>query len=718
MLVLGALAAPCLAASFDALDQLRSDRASSDFPAQIGTVEAYRVRRFAITTGVPNGLKFPVVVPPNGVLRVGFTVLPTYFGADVTGRAEPLCFSAVLRPAEGAPIVLFERVVDVRSRPGDRHWHDLRIDLAAHAGVKGTLHLRHEVDGAPNDFGHSQAAWTRPVLFDAAAEAQRPNLLLVTIDALRADHLSSYGYGRPTTPRLDGLARAGVRFASAFANAPMTKPSLPQMLTSRYFPDATHPTLASLLFAGGVPLTRAILNNDYLALWLMFEGRDAFDATTMAPLRAEHLTSAALRWLDRARGDRFALYLHYLDAHTAYQVPGAKAGRFVDPGYAGPIGLRFADTEGARAGRYTGAERTRIVDLYDGAIRYVDDEVGRLLDGLEARGLLENTLVVVTADHGEELWDHGAFFHGQSLHDELLHVPLIVKLPHGEGAGTVVSRLVELVDVVPTIGAVMGLPVPEGVAGENLLPLVQRGGTDGQAVVFARAANAEFPYRFALRTPTHKLIVSVEDGAEQLYDLERDPLERTNLAGRPDVAAVLDDLRARLAGFRHDLRNLGFQIRALGDGAPHTIDVTVRGRDAPLVDPDRVDLAATDRVTVDADGKTLRWQGTLGAEPAGIRFARGYAKDPANDRLNFRVLVDGVEVPASAIRLGGGSAPGAHFEVAANGAELVADAAPALARGKAPVTVAIWRSPETSAPVGRAPTEDERRRLRALGYVE
>jgi arylsulfatase len=541
----------------------------------------------------------------------------------------------------------------------------------------------------------------------------------VTIDALRADHVSSYGYGRPTTPRLDALARAGVRFASAFANAPMTKPSLPQMLTGRYFPDGSHPTLASLLFAAGVPLTRAILNNDYLALWLMFEGRDAFDSTTMAPLRAEHLTNAALRWLDRTRGDRFALYLHYLDAHTAYQVPSAKAGRFVDPAYAGPIGLRFTDTEGARAGRYTGPDRTRIVDLYDGAIRYVDDEVGRLLDGLETRGLLANTLIVVTSDHGEELWDHGAFFHGQSLYDELLHVPLIVKLPHGEGAGTVVSRLVELVDVVPTIGAVMGLPVPEEVAGENLMPLVQSGTTDGEAVVFARAANAEFPYRFAIRTRAHKLVVSVEDGAEQLYDLARDPEERTSVAGSPDVAPVLADLRARLARFRRDLRSTGFQIRALGDGAPHTIDVTVRGRDAPLVDPDRVDLADNDRLTVDAHGRTLRWQGTLADGAAGIRFARGYAKDPATDRLNFRVVVDGKDLPAGDIRLGaGGAAPGSHFEVAANDAQLMAADVPALARGKGPVTVAIWRSPEGGAPVGRAPTEEERRRLRALGYVE
>jgi hypothetical protein len=248
---------------------------------------------------------------------------------------------------------------------------------------------------------------------------------------------------------------------------------------------------------------------------------------------------------------------------------------------------------------------------------------------------------------------------------------------------------------------------------------VRGGATDAEAEEFARAANAEFPYRFALRTPAHKLIVSVEDGAEQLYDLARDPGERTNVAGRPEVAAVQGDLRVRLAGYRRDLQSIGFQIRALGDGAPHTIDVTVRGRDAPLVDPDRVDLAASDRVTIAVDGRTLRWEGTLGSEPAGIRFARGYAKDPGTDRLNFRVLVDGVELPARDIRLGaGGAAPGAHFEVAANGAELIADAVPTLTRGQGPVTVAIWRSPETVAPAGRAPTDDERRRLRALGYVE
>jgi arylsulfatase A-like enzyme len=719
VLVLGTLATVCADDSFDAFEQLRRGEASARFPQQIATVEAFRARRIASTSVVPNYLAFPVVIPPHAVLRVGFTVLPTYFGADVTAQAEPVRFTITLLPAGTAPVILFQRVVDVRARPGDRRWHDVRLDLAAYAGTTGTLRLRHEVDGAPTAFGHAQAAWARPVVYDAAAEGTRTNLLLVTIDALRADHVSAYGYRRPTTPRLDALAHAGVRFTTAFANAPMTKPSLPQMLTSRYFPDSTHPTLATLLFAGGVPLTKAIINNDNLALWLTFEGRDAFDSMSAAPLRAEHLTDAALRWLDRRHGDRFALYLHYLDTHTPYRVPADHAGRFVDASYTGPIGLRFSDPEGARAGKYTGAERTRIVDLYDGAVRYVDGEIGRLLDGLDARGLRDTTLVVITADHGEEFWDHGAFFHGQSLYDEQLHVPLILRLPRDEAAGTVVPQLVRLVDVVPSIAEVLGLRVPEDLVGESLLPLVHEGAADRDAVVFARAANVEFPYRFGLRTPTHKLIVSVADGAEELYDLRTDPGERTNIGSRD--ATVLAGLRDRLAGFRHELRTRGFQIRAAGDGAPHTIDVTVQGHDAPLVDPDRIDLAASDRVTLEDNGRTLRWQGTVGSAPKGIRFARGYAQDPTHDRLTFHVMIDGTDPSPRAIRLGGGSdGPAARFELPANGPELVAEAAPPLARANAPVAVTIWRSPDTThvAPMGGVPTPEERRRLRALGYVE
>src|SRR6185369_9609250 len=132
--LVGSLAMARAETAFDAFAQLRGGQATAKFPQQIVTVEAYRARRNASTSVVPNYLEFPVVIPPHAVLRAGFTVLPTYFGADVIAHAEPVRFSITLVPAEGEPVALFERVVDVKTRPGDRRWHDVRLDLGAYAG--------------------------------------------------------------------------------------------------------------------------------------------------------------------------------------------------------------------------------------------------------------------------------------------------------------------------------------------------------------------------------------------------------------------------------------------------------------------------------------------------------------------------------------------------------------------------------------------------------
>ena len=174
-------------------------------------------------------------------------------------------------------------------------------------------------------------------------------------------------------------------------------------------------------------------------------------------------------------------------------------------------------------GRYAPPDQQRIVDLYDGTVRYTDAAIGELLRALRARGVLDNTLVIITADHGEEFWDHGTFFHAQSLYSEQLHVPLVIRLPGGKAAGTIIQRSVRLVDILPTIATVLGLaPVPDGdgtsLVGPDLDPQLAH-----DREVFARAANPRFPHRFALQSGTHKLIVTVADGGEELYDLSRDP---------------------------------------------------------------------------------------------------------------------------------------------------------------------------------------------------
>jgi len=231
--------------------------------------------------------------------------------------------------------------------------------------------------------------------------------------------------------------------------------------------------MVSSLFAGGVVRTKAIVNNLYLFQWLALASRDPFDSITEAwSWRADRISRNALQWIAQRPGEPFALYLHYIDTHTPYRPPPPFATRFTDAAYQGSVGLRFDDVAGARAGRYAPADRARIVALYDGALSFVDAEIGRLLDGLASRGLLDHTLVVVSADHGEEHWDHGSFFHGQSLYDELLHVPLLMRFPDRAYAGRVVREPVRALDIVPTIAEVLGLPAFPEFEGRSLLPLI------------------------------------------------------------------------------------------------------------------------------------------------------------------------------------------------------------------------------------------------------
>ncbi len=735
-LLLAVLAAP--AAALDLLHTLATQPTAALFPTyRVRATSAWGQTRNAVMSAIPNQFDVPVVFPPHARLRVGVALLDRFLGGDIVPRAEPTRFTIDFVDADGRVEQVTERIVDPRGVPGDRRWIDLDVDLSALAGRRGTLQFRQTVAADAKATNPTFALWSRPVLYDATAQAARPNLLFITIDALRADHVGAYGNPRPTTPALDALAADGVRFAQAYTSAPMTVPSLPQFFSSRVFPSAGMPTLLTSLVQGGIAGSKAIVHNPYLESWLRLHARDGFASVTAGTWRADKITRAALRWIDAHRGERFALYLHYLDAHTPYRVRGEAALRFVDPAYRGDVGARFEDTATAAAGGFDAADRAHIAALYDGAIRFVDDQIGILLAGLAERGLLDETLVVVSADHGEEQWDHGSFFHGQTLYDELLHVPLIVRFPHRAHAGTVVDTMVRSIDVVPTIAEVLSLPVYPEFEGRSLVPLAAGTPDPDPPALRVRAANPRFPYRFAVRTPTHKLIDTVETGRVELYDLVADPHEHIDRAADPALAPVRAALGAELEAMRAPLRTLGYQVRAVaGDGRSHAIDVLVtsgpKGRVAD--NPDRIDLGPDDRLVASETERTLRWTGTVGTTPAGFRFDQGMLQDDGGDPgLTFVVEVDGRAVSPAAVRLGAAGTPPPSmpftygrtvaklFGEAVESPPLVAAAAPALTpMPDVPVTVWIWRFPESAAggTAGGPADAETTRRLRALGYVD
>jgi len=675
-------------------------------------VVAHGTRREAIVTTAPSAIRARVEALPAGARLLTAIAVPstTAVPASTAGQpataAPPVRFR-ILFDVDGASTTLYERVLD-GADTRDQRWVDVGISLAAFQGRSGTFSFE-TTAVRPDSTGPAAAWWAPPLLGSCALEG--PSLLLVTIDALRADRLGSAGYARPTTPRLDAFAADATRFTRAFSGGPKTVPSVPQILTGNYFYWQRPGRGLADLLGVGMP-SRAIVNNPYVAVFLRNE-RPGFEAVHAGDLDARAITSAALRYLTAAGRCPSALYLHYLDTHTPYHAPPRWARRFIDRKAATTIGLAFDDVTGAWQDRYQDADKRRIADLYDGSLAYTDRQIGRLLRGLARRGRLDRTLVIVTADHGEELWDHHQFFHGQSLYDELLHVPLLVRFP-SVGHGQVVEHLVRTVDIVPTIAEVLGHATAGG-DGRSLRPLAAGAAEAEERTAFALVSSAEprTPERQAVRTTGAKLVRNVADGQLEVYDLASDPKEKRNLGpAAPDAPALL----RTLDGFRAQLDGKGYHVRLRGRSdrtVRYALDVTSIGTPVPLIAIDRLTLEPDDLIEFKPRASAFSLTGTLApGDDDHVRFDVLWGVGT----LKLALRVDGAKLPESALRLGARAVP-AFATVDVTNPDL--DGEPALAPPADAVTLELWRAspPATAAP---APALDDatRERLRQLGYVE
>lgn len=685
----------------------------------VGTVEAYGETRMVVSSDLPATFAYPASVPRGAVLDFGYALNANAFLHSVPDYSQPTRFRVVLTAGDGTAHVLLDRVVDIRDHAEDRRWTDVRVDLAPYAGVSGTLAFTATSEEPPPSYDSpARALFSAPRILTPARQGD-VNVLLVTVDCLRADHVGAYGYARPTTPALDALAAEGVRFAHAFADAPMTIPSLPQVLSSSLFPDPGSALLAGPVAAAGIP-SAAIVNNVWLSLWLGTREAtlpDAFDLMLSGDERSHAgvLTDRAIAWLDRHRGDRFALYVHYLDAHSPYTLYPTAADVFGDPAYRGPVTRAFDDQTPDSGARWDAADRTRVVSLYDAGVRFVDQHVGRLIRHLRDDGRLDRTIVVVSADHGEEFWEHGRFFHGQSLYDELLHVPLLVRLPGGAHAGTVVERPVRTIDIAPTLLDWAGLPPPPGFTGRSLRAALERP-DDAPDDVVATATNPQFPMRYGIRTATAKLVETARDATRELYDVAHDPGEHTNrVAADPDAAAAL---AGRLAAARAPLATRGYQLRVVGPSTPVRFSLRLEvAADAGLfVTLDRT--AGPPDATVDtaADGHAMVVEGQADAAGRAFRFDRLLGFGTPNV-ARVTLTVDGAPAPP-AVELGaaGTAAPDGPLDLDAPA--LTGTAPPTRPPPDHGVRVALWRMPGSGAGTAKGPDPAARERLRALGYVQ
>jgi arylsulfatase A-like enzyme len=398
------------------------------------------------------------------------------------------------------------------------------------------------------------------------AGAGRTNVLLVSIDTLRADHVGAYGAPSARTPTLDALSAAGVRFERAISPTPITLPSHATLLTALDPPRhgvrhngihrltdevetvaervgaagwATGAVVGSLMLAAEGGLDRGF---DHYDDWIRPEN-EHFEGQR----RAHEVTAAALAWLDRASRP-FLLFVHYYDPHALYEPPAPFDSQSEHP--------------------------------YDGEIAYVDAMLGRLLDGLRERGELDRTLVVVTSDHGESLGEHDELTHAYSVYDATQHVPLLISGP-GVPAGRVVDGVVRTADVAPTLLARLGLaPIP-GVDGSDLSPLwATDESSDRIAYVESLATRIDHGWSslHGLRTPRHLYIRAPRP---ELYRVADDAGQTRNrlpaaTSGDSKLAADLETiLEARLANQRDTTEaavsdEARARLHALGYAIPET----------------------------------------------------------------------------------------------------------------------------------------------------
>ena len=466
----------------------------------------------------------PITVPAGARLRFAT-------GIEDAGSSRPNGGRFAVTVIEGdAATLLLETRADI-----SRHWTDHDVDLSAYAGR--TVRVRFEAEGGDSD---AYPVWGDPTIVAKRVGPRPLNVLLISLDTLRADRLGCYGYGRPTSPAIDyRLAAQGALFERAYAQYPQTVGSHMTLFTGRYpcahglpgpraaprsLSGDVH-TLAELLRAAGYR-TGAVTEDGFMTATLGFaRGFGSFTEFTRVSdqgmptgMVAETFEDGA-HWIMRESERPWFLFLHTYQVHAPYDPPAKHLERvFKEAGPAAPS------------------------DLYDGEISYTDETLANLLTFLNGADLAEKTLVILISDHGEHFGEHGFWGHGNTLYDTLLHVPLILRGP-GIPPGRRVGDVVGLIDVLPTVLDILGLPPYTPAQGRSLVPLWQ-----GHTLP-ARMLYAEEHQWFLIVagfTSPYKWLFSTDGTMVQAFDLGRDPDEDHNIA--PTLARdgdhLVDDFHA------------------------------------------------------------------------------------------------------------------------------------------------------------------------------
>jgi arylsulfatase A-like enzyme len=588
----------------DRLDPATVVAQAPDAPITLGGLQPAPSRgyRRALLAPPPSELRFTVPAPAGAILRVGYGV--------ARGKKPPAEASSVrfVVTVDGKRTV--DRLVNPFTARRDQRWFDDRVVLPqTDKPVTITLATTREGNGpAAGTPGWSRVQLVRETSIDRQRPGpDHPNVLVLLVDTLRADHLGPWGASPSPSPHLDALAPKGVVFERAIAQAPWTLPSVATLFTGLYprwhgvvgrswrhgtppgtKPDADWAFLSDVLPTIATTANRAGISTIGVSAnpLVSRENNLAHGFETFVELRprkggeegwarADEVNAPFLAWVDRNQGRRFFAWLQYMETHDPYEpAPGTRP---PDPPGLNPevrAGLVRNLAEAIRKGErppLTDVELRYLRALYDGAITAWDVALDRLLAGLQARGILDHTVVIITADHGEEFQEHGLLGHRKQLFDESIHVPLMIV-----GPGIAPERRadqVQGIDLFPTVAARLGVPPPSGLPGHDVLAAdVPRDRRAWSETRYGAGPGGDDIELDSLRSPGRKLIWAPTIDGKQLYELPADPGEHTNRWGDdPAGDELLRDLTRRrdtapppppVSGgdpaLQEKLRNLGY----------------------------------------------------------------------------------------------------------------------------------------------------------------
>lgn len=297
-----------------------------------------------------------------------------------------------------------------------------------------------------------------------------PNIIIVLIDTLRKDHLSSYGYWRNTSPTIDSFAKDGILFKNFFAQSPSTKPSTASLFTSKYPSQhnviynkdalaSSFVTIAEVLKEKGYKTigfnSNYVINSNFnfnqgFDEWIEFGSKE------VKKIKAKKITAQLIPWVEKNYDNPFFLYIHYLDPHSPYQAPEPYK-NFFDRTYRGNVTGSHKDLRNPKFFQKYQNELKHLISLYDNEIRYVDSEIKKLFDKLKELNILDESIIILTSDHGEGFLEHGRFFHSYSIYSELINVPLIIRYPKLFKPGQLSNIYTQHIDIFPFLLEALGV---------------------------------------------------------------------------------------------------------------------------------------------------------------------------------------------------------------------------------------------------------------------